>query len=137
MGKYTADQNCAYNDILEAGILATISRVSSTYDEVEEDETITAVTTDTIAVCTVPASSEMLRPYENRFIEDYKKGKNRFFLVAGKGLSFELEPGDLLYFDSKVWEVEGSIPLNPDGTTPIMYTMGVKPSNLDALPVVP
>jgi hypothetical protein len=137
MADYTQDQNDAYNDILAAGILATISRVSSTYDETEEIEVITAVQTDTTAVCTVPASAEMLRPYENRFIEDYKKGKIRFFLVAGKGLTFELEPGDLLYFDSKVWEVEGSIPLNPDGTTTIMFTMGVKPSNLDALPTVP
>ena len=138
MADYTEDQNCAYDQILDAGILATVSRVTySDYDPVEETGTISAVTTDTVAVCTVPMSDEMKKPYDNRFIEDYKKGKARFFLVAGKGLTFDLEPGDLLFFNSKVWEVEGSIPLAPDGTTVIMYTMGVKVSNLSALPTVP
>jgi len=134
MAKYTADQDSAYDDILAAGIEATISRVDSTYDEVEEDETITSVYTEPTAVCTVPASSQMLKPYENRFIEDYTKGKNIFFLVAGKGLTFDPSPGDLLYFNDKVWEIEGSTKLSPDGITPIMYTIGVKPSNLSTLP---
>lgn len=137
MSDYTDDINDAYDDILAAGIAATITRVASTYDPVAETETITAVTTDTTAVVTVPASSEMLKPYDNGFIEDYRKGRNRFFLVAAKSMTFEPEPGDLLYFNSRVWEIAGTTPLNPNGSQPIIYTMGVKASNLSALPVVP
>jgi len=136
MGKYTADQNDAYDDILAAGVEATISRVDSTYDEVEETEVITSVFTDPTAVCTVPASTQMLAPYDNHFIEGYAKGESLFFLVAGKGITFQPGPGDLLFFNDKVWEIAGTTKLDPDGTTPIMYTMGVKTSNLDALPVV-
>ena len=136
MGKYTADQNDAYDDILAAGVEATISRVDSTYDEVEETEIITSVITDPTAVVSFPASSGTVQAFDNRFIEDYAKGKIRFFYVAGKGITFEPEPGDLLFFNDKVWEIAGTTPLDPDGTTPIMYTMGVKVSNLDALPVV-
>jgi TusA-related sulfurtransferase len=137
MGKYTQDQNDAYNDILEAGILASISRVTSTYDEVEETEVVTAVQTDPAAVMTFPASAQMMKPYDSAFIEDYKKGKNLFFYVAAKGLTFDPAPGDLLLFNSKVWELSGVTVLNPDGATPIIYTMGVKDSKLAALPVVP
>ena len=137
MGKYTQDQIDAYNDILEAGVIATISRVSSTYDEVEETEIITDVQTDDAAVVSFPASSGTVQAFDNRVIEDYKKGKIRFYYVAGLNITFEPEPGDLLFFNSKVWEIAGTTPLDPDGTTPILYTMGVKVSNLDALPVVP
>jgi len=137
MADYTDDINSAYDDILDAGTSATISRVSSTYNEVEETEVITAIKTDATAVVSFPASSQMLAPYENDFIQDYRKGKNRFFYVAAKGLTFEPEPGDLLYFNSKVWEIAGATPLNPNGVQPILYAMGVKPSNLSSLPVVP
>lgn len=137
MSDYTEDINGAYDDILDAGIAATISRVSSTYNEVEETEVITAVTTDITAVVSFPASSGTVQAFDNRIIEDYKKGLIRFFYVAAKNLTFEPEPGDLLYFNSKVWEIAGTTPLNPNGAQPIFYTMGVKPSNLSALPVVP
>lgn len=137
MGKYTQDRNDAYTDILEAGVLASISRVTSSYDETEGQETITAVQTDTVAVVNLPASESLAQQFENRIIEDYKKGKVRFFLVAAKGLTFEPESGDLLFFNSKVWELDGATPLDPDGTTPIIYNIAVRDSNLSALPTVP
>lgn len=137
MAKYTEDINGAYGDILEAGILATLSRVTSTYDETEGEETVTGVQTDPVAVVNLPASESMRQQFENRIIEDYKKGKIRFFLIAAKGLTFELESGDLLFFNSKVWEVAGATPLDPDGASPIIHTIAVRASNLSALPVVP
>ena len=59
MGKYTQEQNDAYNDILEAGTLAQISRVVSTYDETEGEQTVTAVQTDPVAVVNLPASESL------------------------------------------------------------------------------
>lgn len=138
MGKYTQDQNDAYNDILEAGTLATISRVVySSYDEVEGEGVISAVPTDPAPVVNLPASESLSQQFENKIIEDYKKGKVRFFYVGAKDLTFELESGDLLFFKSKVWELVGATSLDPDGTTPILYIIAVKASNLSALPVVP
>lgn len=137
MGKYTQDQTDAYNDILEAGILATISRVISSYDETEGQQTITSIQTDPVAVVNLPASVSLSQQFENKIIEEYKKGKVRFFYAAAKGVTFEPETGDLLFFKSKVWELAGSTSLDPDGTTPILYIFAVKASNLSALPVVP
>lgn len=137
MAKYTQEQNDTYTDILEAGILATLSRVASNYDEVEGVEDITAVQTDPAAVVNLPATSALAQQFENKIIEGYKKGKVRFFYMAAKGLTFEPEPGDLLFFNSKVWDVAGATSLNPDGTTPILYIVAVMASNLPALPVVP
>lgn len=138
MGKYTQEQNDAYMDILEAGTLATISRVASTYDEVEGEQVPTSIKTDPAAVVSFPASGGTVQAFDNRVIEDYKKGKIRFFYVAAKGLTFEPESGDYLVVNGKVWDIAGATMLNPDmGSTPIFYTVGVKASNLSILPEVP
>lgn len=137
MADYTQDQTDAYTDILDAGVLATISRVSSSYDAVEGERTVTAVQTESVAVVNLPASTSLSQQFENRIIEDYKKGKIRFFYAAAKGLTIEPESGDLLVFNSKVWELAGSTGLDPDGTTPIIYIFAVRASNLSALPQGP
>lgn len=136
MAKYTPEQDSAYVDILEAGALATISCVTSTYDAVGGSETVTAVQTDPVAVVNLPASVSLSQQFENRIIEDYKKGKIRFFYAAAKGVTFEPVAGDLLFFNLKVWELAGATSLNPDGTTHILYIIAVRSSNLSALPVV-
>jgi hypothetical protein len=137
MADYTEDINGAYTDILDAGTLATLSRVESTYDEVEGVPVVTAVQTDSVAVVQLPASTALSQQFENQIIEDYKKGKIRFFYTAAKGMTFEPGPGDLLFFISTVWELAGATPLNPDGVQPIIYIFAVRVSNLVALPVVP
>ena len=137
MAKYTQEQNDTYTDILDAGTLATISRVASSYDETEGEQTVTAIQTDSVAVVNLPASTSLSQQFENKIIEDYKKGKVRFFYAAAKGVTFEPESGDLLFFKSKVWELVGATSLDPDGTTPILYIFAVRASNLSALPVVP
>ncbi len=137
MPKYTPHQNRAYKSIFRAGLLATVSRVTADYDAVEGTRTITAVQTDTVAVVNLPASESLSQSFEDYVIEEYKKGKIRFFLLGGKNATFELESGDLLYFKDAVWELVGSTGLDPDGTTPIMFTIAVRASTLSALPVVP
>lgn len=136
MGKYDAEINDAYNDILAAGTLATLSRVTSSYDAVAGEKIVTAIQTDSVAVVSFPASSGTVQAFDNRIVEEYKKGKIRFFYVAAKGLNFEPEAGDLLFVKNKVWEVAGTTPLDPDCASPILYTLGAKVSNLSALPTV-
>lgn len=135
MADYRQNQNSAYTSILNAGTLATVSRVSSSYDEVEGVPVVSAVQTDPVAVVNLPASESLAQQFENKIIEDYKKGKTRFFYAAAKGLTLEPESGDLLFFKSKVWELVGSTGLEPDGTTPIIYIFAVKVSNLSEIPV--
>lgn len=129
MGKYTQEQNDAYKDILEAGALAQISRLFSTYDEVEGEQVATSIKTDSAAVVNLPGSTSLAQQFENQILEDFKKGKIRFFYVAAKGLTLEPESGDYLVLNGKVWDVAGATPLNPDmGSTPILYIVGVKAS---------
>lgn len=137
MADYTEDINSAYTDILDAGTLATLSRVTSSYDPAAGERTVTNVQTDSAAVVNLPASTSLSQQFENKIIEDYKKGKIRFFYVAAKGLTFEPEAGDLLFFKSKVWELAGATGLDPDGASPILYIIAVRASALSALPTVP
>lgn len=137
MGKYTQDQTDTYDSILEAGTLATLSRVTSSYDATEGEEIITDVQIDPVAVVNLPASTSLSQQFENRIIEDYKKGKIRFFYMAAKGLTFEPKAGDLLFFKSKVWDLAGATTLDPDGTTPVLYVIAARASGLSVLPVAP
>ena len=105
--------------------------------QIEGEEVITAAQTDPAAVVNLPASTSLAQQFENQIIEDYKKGKIRFFYMAAKGITFEPESGDLLFFKSRVWELAGATSLDPDGTTPILYIIAVRASNLSALPTVP
>ena len=133
---YTEIQNVASDLIKDFGTAAPLSRVTSDYDPVDGARTITAVQTDTTNLVNLPASNSLAQQFENRIIEEYKKGKIRFFYVAAKGMTFEPESGDLLFYESKVWELDGATPLNPAGT-PIYYIIAVKTSNLSAIPTVP
>lgn len=133
---YKASQDTAQRLIKQFGFTAIFARVFSTYDEVEGERTITDVQTDTPAVVNLPASISLAQNFENRVIEEFKKGKIRFFYAEAKSMTFEPESGDLLFFDSKVWEVAGATPLNPAGT-PIYHTLAVRASNLSAIPMVP
>ena len=135
MADYTPEQDGAYTDILDAGVLASISRVTATYDAVEGEMTVTHVQTDTGALVNLPGSQSLAQNFENHVLEDYKKGKIRFFYLAAKGLTFEPETGDLLTFKNKIWEIAGATGLEPDGVTPIMYTIAARASNLSTLPV--
>lgn len=133
---YNAAQVTAQNLIKRFGSSGTISRVESSYDEVAGERVVSAVNTDPVSLVNLPASTALAQQFENGIIEEYKKGKIRFFYVAAKGMTFEPEAADLLYYDGTVWELAGATPLNPAGT-PVYYTIGVRASNLSELPTVP
>jgi hypothetical protein len=132
---YTQEQNDAYLSILEAGVLTKLNRVLSSYDPVEGGETVTDVYQSNAAIVALPSTSSISQQYETSFIEDLKIGRARFFYLAGKGLVFLPQPGDLLLFQGMYWDVVGSSPLDPDGATPILYTLGVRQSQITTINV--
>jgi len=133
---YAKAQALAKRLISKYGDTTTVSRVVSTYDPVEADKVVSSVQTDPVVAVTLPANANTIAAFENNLIEDYKKGKIRFFYTTADELTFPIESGDLLIWEGKVLEVAGASPLSPAGT-PVYYTVGARVSTLSALPVVP
>jgi len=119
---YIKAQNTAIGLVDKFGFDMLISRTASTYDPVTGTETVILLTEQTATVVNLPASSGTVQAFDNRYKEDFKRGKIRFFYVAAKGLAFTPEPGDTFILDDKVFDVAGTTPLNPAGT-PVLYTM--------------
>jgi len=119
---YTEAQQDAFDLIEEFGFEMPIVRFSSDYDPVEGLETNTIAEIQSATVVNLPASSGTIQAFDNRFKEDFKSGKIRFFYVSAKSLAFEPGPGDTFIYEDKVWDMAGTTPLNPAGI-PVLYTM--------------
>lgn len=122
---YKASQKTALRLIKKFGSVTSIGRTSGNYDPVDGTTTGDAITKQDATVVTIPASQSLTRGFDNKFIEELKKSKGRFFLVAAKGLTFDPESGDILLFENSVYDIMGSTPLNPAGT-PVMHTLGAR-----------
>lgn len=138
---YAKAQNTALALIGKFGQVTSFARITvGTYDPVTGDPTDLSVQMDSVTVVSLPASGGTVQAFDNRFTEDLRKGKVRFFYVAAKGMTLEPQPGDLLYFEGALWELAGATPLNPAGT-PVLFTFGCKPSGKDpallGLPATP
>ena len=134
---YEQEQTEAYNDILEAGFLGQVMRISlGTVDFVTDEKTDTQEIYSPAAMISLPASKGTIQAFDNRFSEDLVKGKIRFFMVAAKGITFELESGHYLIAQGVVYEVLGATPLKPSDTT-ILYNVGCMPSGRDDLTIPP
>ena len=99
-----------------------IVRFLSDYDPVSGAVSNQIAQAQEATVVSLPSGSLTGINFDNRFKEDLKKGKIRFFYVAAKGLSFEPESGDTFIFEGSVWDIVGTTPLNPAGI-PVIYTM--------------
>jgi len=132
---YTEAQADAAFLLAEFGAPVDVTRVVSSYDELEGVETVTEVTTVAVQGVTLPAAGNSITQFDNAIVEDYRKGKVRIFMVSAVGLTFEPEAGDLFTADGKIWDVLGVTPLAPAGVV-VLHTLAVRPSALTALPVV-
>jgi hypothetical protein len=117
---YQKAQKTALKLIANFGRTIPLVRLASEYDPVTGEESEITSQAATATVVSLPNGSGS--NFDNRFKEDFKAGKIRFFYVAAKGLNFEPAPGDIFVFENKVWDVAGSTPLNPAGV-PVLYTM--------------
>lgn len=124
---YTEEINDAYTDILAAGLLSEIRKLSiSGYDPVEGTALDTFVTSPA-AIVSVPSSEGFHTDQE--FMAGLAKGERKVFLVAAKGLIFKPEAGHFVLFDGALWEVgagqgKGGVKeLNLSGSS-IMFTLG-------------
>lgn len=132
---YIDAQKTALELINEFGQLTKMIRLSSDYDPVTgSNDNVTSQITDAVVV-SLPASGGTVQAFDNKFKEDLKKGKIRFFYVAAKGLTFQPEGGDLILFEDALWDIGGGTPLNPGGT-PVLFTVGCRSSgkSLEELP---
>ena len=100
-----------------------IIRLSSEYDPVTGKETNIKPLVTEATVVSLPSGSLTGTNFDNRFKEDLKTNKVRFFYIAAQGLSFEPQSGDIFIFENRVWDIAGSTPLNPAGI-PVLYTIG-------------
>ena len=130
MGKfnYTAAETTAARLIDKFGETVNLLRYDATYDPVtgQTSSEVSQITEATLV--SLPASNGTVEPFDNQMKEAFIQGKLRFFIVAAKNLSFLPLPGDYISFESALWEIIGSTPLNPAGTA-LIFRVGAQLGN--------
>ena len=130
MGKfnYTAAETTAARLIDKFGETVNLLRYDATYDPVtgQTSSEVSQITEATLV--SLPASQGTVEAFDNRTREAFIQGKLRFFIVAAKNLSFLPLPGDYISFESALWEIIGSTPLNPAGTA-LIFRVGAQLGN--------
>ena len=124
---YNNAQKTAKNLLTKFGQVVDLVRANSSYDPVTGAENNLSKQTTKATVVVLPAGMSS-SSFDNKFKEQLKKAKGRFFYVAAKGLAFTPEAGDYFEFEGGNWELAGSTPLNPAGT-PVLFTVGAKLGN--------
>ena len=137
---YIKAQNSALNLINKFGTTTEIGRVSSSYDPVEGAESGAVVTKTDAEVVALPGGSS-ITSFDERYQAELVKGKARFFYIAHLGLTFTPEAGDIILWESKVYDIIGANPLNPSESTPVIHNVGcvesTKSITLFGLPEAP
>tara|TARA_R110001632_G_scaffold171075_1_gene290248 strand:- start:502 stop:903 length:402 start_codon:yes stop_codon:yes gene_type:complete len=130
MGKfnYAAAETTAARLIDKFGETVNVLRYDATYDPVtgQTSSEVSQITEATLV--SLPASQGTVEAFDNRTKEALIQGKLRFFIVAAKNLSFLPLPGDYISFESALWEIMGSTPLNPAGTA-LIFRVGAQLGN--------
>ncbi len=127
---YISAQKTADRLIKQFGFQMPILKPASSFDPVLGKNLITSLQVSTNHVVSLPATSASVNGFDNTFNEEVKKGKIRFIYISAKELSFDLEAGDLVIFENKIWHVAGATPLNPAGV-PLYFTAGIKSGGAD------
>lgn len=122
---YIKAQTTALRLIDKFGQRTPIVRILSDYDPVSGAPSNGNYYLTNTTVVSLPASGQSAEKFDNRFREDLKQGKIRFFYLAAKGAGFEPKPGDKIFFEGDSWEIGGSTPLNPGGKR-VLSTIGCR-----------
>ena len=126
---YSKAQQTALGLITKFGTDTTIAETSETYDPVEGATSAGTVTKQTATVVSLSAS-EGIAYFGDRFREELLTGSVRFFYIAAVGLDFAPEPGQLILWEGKLWDISGTNPLSPSGI-PVIYNLGCTLSQKD------
>jgi len=131
---YTKAQETALRLVDKFGVFQELAfvRVSSNYDPVVGKRSNISMVTTGATLVTVPATSGTTQGFDNRLMEQLRRGKVRFFYVAHVGLLFEPRETDYLIFEGQVWQVMGSTPTNPAGL-PVLHSVGVQQTPISEL----
>ena len=130
MGKfnYTAAETTAARLIDKFGQTVNILRYGATYDPITGQTSSEVSEVGAATLVSLPASSGTVSGFDNEMKEAFIQGKLRFFYVAAKDLSFLPLSGDYINFESALWEIMGSTPLNPAGTA-LLFRVGAQLGN--------
>lgn len=128
MSFYDAMADTALQLIQNRGNSYPIRRESPVSDPVSGSvDPDPVISSGTIQAIILPASKGTVEAFDNRVATDSTRlRKLRFVLAAAKGFPFEPQNGDILEVNGEDWLILGATPLAPDGTTPLIYKMGVE-----------
>jgi hypothetical protein len=126
MPDYTALASTAARLIREAGFKLTLARpVAGTYNPVVGAGTGSTTLTGVFDAATLPASKGTVEAFDDRLKQEVIKGNVRFFILAAATAPFVPEPGDQIpSYQGKAWSILGCTPLEPNGTTALIYKIG-------------
>ena len=124
---YQRAQATALRLIANFGTSMPLIRLNTEYDPVTGQNFNESIQISEATVVSLPASSGTVQAFDDRYLDDLKNGRIRFFYVAAAGLKFEPSPGDHFFFEGQTWDIAGATPLNPAGT-PVLYTIGGRES---------
>jgi hypothetical protein len=127
---YRNAQKTADRLIKQFGFKLPVLKPVYEFDPVSGLNTIVSIQVSTNNSVSLPASSGTVQAFDNKFKEDLKKGKIRFLYISSKELSFEIEAGDLVIFENRLWHIAGATPLNPAGVS-VYNTVGIRDGGLE------
>jgi hypothetical protein len=120
---YKASQATALRLINQFGETLPLIRFVKEFNPITGNDLITSITFVNSICVNLPATNGTIQAFDNKTVEELKKGKNRFFYMVAKGLEIEPDSDDYLIYEGKFWRIAGTTPLNPAGT-PILYNVG-------------
>jgi len=127
---YRNAQKTADRLIKQFGFKLPVLKPVYEFDPVSGLNTVVSIQVSTNNSVSLPASSGTVQAFDNKFKEDLKKGKIRFLYISSKELSFEIEAGDLVIFENRLWHIAGATPLNPAGVS-VYNTVGIRDGGMD------
>lgn len=127
MADYTPDAQAALQLIAEAGASFPVKRTGGTFNPATGEATgTTGELVGTVTAVLLPRWKGGTYEGMDAALKDaIVSGRAKTMLAAAADAIFPPEPGDLVTIGALVWRVVGVTVLNPDGNTPILYTMGV------------
>ena len=125
---YISAQQDALDLINEFGSDTTIGEVTETYDPVEGVMFPGTISKAVVKAVELPPSTG-ISYFGDQFKEAQTRGAVRFFYIAAKDLDLDLAAGFIIFWDGRIWDVDGVTPLMPDGVSKIFYTLGCTKSN--------
>lgn len=133
---YAGSAETALRLIKNFGQKVELTRITRVTDIVEGAAVETSREVGLLDAVTVPASKGTVAAFDERTLDDMRKGKLRFFIAAASTAPFSPLPNDYIEFEDRIWIINGSTPLNPNGT-PVIYKFGVRLTSDSLLHTMP